>query len=97
MYFNFLRRQIFYPATYACHSSMAGTVRVSSSTEDASSQSGRQQQQQQQQRQQQRTNRPFVFGYDFQTSSSETTPRGTKTNTHCPLKEMREFEVFVLF
>lgn len=42
---------------------MTGKYRPGSSSEEATSNSGD-------------TKRPFVFGYDFQTTSSETTPRG---------------------
>lgn len=70
---------------------MAGTVKMSSSTEDASSHSGRQQQQP-------KTNRPFVFGYDFQTSSSETTPRGIKkTKTMFNVNVFCSFKSFINF
>lgn len=60
---------MYYSATYACHSSMAGTTaKPSSSTEDTSSRSGV--------AQQPPKNSSFVYGYEFQTSSSEDTPGG---------------------
>ncbi|KAI4454565.1 hypothetical protein MML48_9g00016189 [Holotrichia oblita] len=52
----------YYPASFACHSSMSGKYKAGSSSEDFSSKST--------------IKKPFVFGYDFQTTSEESSPRG---------------------
>nr|XP_022907125.1 uncharacterized protein LOC111418708 [Onthophagus taurus] len=51
----------YYPASFACHSSIAGKYKVGSSSEEFSSKST--------------IKKPFVFGYDFQTTSEESSPR----------------------
>ncbi|XP_017781323.1 PREDICTED: uncharacterized protein LOC108566112 [Nicrophorus vespilloides] len=53
----------YYPPSFACHTSMTGKMKVDSSTDEYTSR--------------EEPKRPFVFGYDFQTSSEETSPRET--------------------
>lgn len=55
----------YYPPTFACHTSMTGKIKLDSTSEDYTSRDD--------------DKRPYVFGYDFQTTSDETTPRGNLT------------------
>ncbi|XP_065168981.1 uncharacterized protein [Atheta coriaria] len=56
----------YYPPTFACHTSMTGKIKLDSTSEDYTSRDD--------------DKRPYVFGYDFQTTSDETTPRDPTTD-----------------